>query len=48
MNALRHGLSASSLVLNNEDRENFNHLLDSYIAEYQPATQTEKWTWSST
>jgi len=41
MNALRHGLSASSLVLNNEDRERFNHLRDSYIAEYEPATQTE-------
>src|SRR4051812_21894342 len=43
MNALRHGLSAvSTVVLNNEDREKFAALLDSYIDEYQPATQTER------
>jgi hypothetical protein len=43
MNALRHGLSAvSTVVLNNEDREKFAALLDSYSDEYQPATQTER------
>ena len=40
-NAVRHGLAVSSLVLNNEDREKFNALIDSYIDEYQPATKTE-------
>jgi len=41
MNALRHGLTAATLVLTTEDKPKFDELLGSYIDEYQPATQTE-------
>lgn len=40
LNALRHGL-AGSLVLTSESREKFEALLDGYLEEYQPQSQTE-------
>src|SRR6185369_11888944 len=41
MNALRHGLTAATLVLTTEDKPEFDELFGSYIDEYEPATQTE-------
>ena len=41
MNALRHGLTAATLVLTTEDKPKFDELLNGYIDEYLPATQTE-------
>src|SRR5947209_6875367 len=41
MNALRHGLTAATLVLTTEDKPKFDELLNAYIDEYRPATQTE-------
>ena len=41
MNALRHGLTAATLVLTTEEKGKFDELLGAYIDEYQPATQTE-------
>src|SRR3982751_639235 len=41
MNALRHGLTAATLVLTTEDKPKFDELLNGYIDEYRPSTQTE-------
>src|SRR5438270_7917871 len=41
MNALRHGLTAATLVLTTEDKPKFDELLNAYIDEYRPATQTD-------
>jgi len=41
LNALRHGLTAQTAVLPNESPEEFQELLDSFLAEYQPAGPTE-------
>jgi hypothetical protein len=41
LNALRHGLSAQITVLPNENPEEFQELLDAFLAEYQPAGPTE-------
>src|SRR3982751_3931029 len=41
MNALRHGLTAATLVLTTEDKPKFDELLNAYIDDYRPATQTE-------
>jgi len=40
-NALRHGLSAQTTVLPNENAEEFQELLDAFLTEYQPAGPTE-------
>ena len=40
-NALRHGLTAQTAVLPNESPEEFQELLDAFLAEYQPAGPTE-------
>ena len=41
LNALRHGLTAQTAVLPNESPEEFQQLLDAFLAEYQPAGPTE-------
>ena len=41
LNALRHGLTAQTAVLPNENPEEFQELLDAFLAEYQPAGPTE-------
>jgi hypothetical protein len=41
LNALRHGLTAQTTVLPNESPEEFQELLDAFLAEYQPAGPTE-------
>jgi len=40
-NALKHGLAAEHLVLDDEDRPQFDQLLAAYLAEYQPQHPTE-------
>ncbi len=40
-NALRHGLTAQTTVLPNENPEEFQELLDAFLSEYQPAGPTE-------
>ena len=41
LNALRHGLTAQTAVLHNENPEEFQELLDAFLAEYHPAGPTE-------
>ena len=41
LNALRHGLTAQTTVLPNENPDEFQELLDAFLAEYQPAGPTE-------
>jgi hypothetical protein len=41
MNALRHGLTAMALVLSNESQVKFDHMLQSYIARFQPIDEIE-------
>ncbi len=41
MNALRHGLTAKSLVLNTESQEQFDELLNQYVEFYGPANTVE-------
>jgi hypothetical protein len=41
MNALRHGLTAMTLVLSNESQAKFDHMLQSYIARFKPADEIE-------
>jgi len=41
INALRHGLLAKCNVLSNESRENFEKLLDQYVARLHPADDVE-------
>jgi hypothetical protein len=41
LNALRHGLTAQTAVLPNEDPDEFQELLDAFLAEYQPSGPTE-------
>jgi hypothetical protein len=41
LNALRHGLSAQTTVLPNENPDEFQELLDAFLAEHQPAGPTE-------
>jgi len=41
LNALRHGLTAQTAVLPNESPEEFQELLDAFLAEYQPIGPTE-------
>ncbi|HUJ24145.1 MAG TPA: hypothetical protein VLX58_21565 [Bryobacteraceae bacterium] len=40
-NALRHGLTAQTAVLHNENQEDFRQLLEAFQSEYQPAGPTE-------
>ncbi len=40
-NALKHGLTALKFVLPTEDRDDFYHLRDAYLARFQPADQVE-------
>src|SRR5437867_1290760 len=40
-NAVKHGLTASTLVLEGESEAEFEQLLDSFEAEHQPSTATE-------
>jgi hypothetical protein len=40
-NALRHGLTAQTAVLANENREHFDEMLEAFHAEYHPAGPTE-------
>jgi len=40
-NALRHGLTAQTAVLANENREHFDEMLEAFQAEYHPARPTE-------
>ena len=42
MNALRHGMRASTLVLPQEDLGSFQHLCDLLDAEWQPQTPSER------
>jgi hypothetical protein len=42
LNGLKHGLTASTLVLEGEDQSEFHELLDSIEAEHQPTTPTEE------
>lgn len=41
MNAIKHGLTAKTLVLPNEDPDEYQQMLDSYIEQFQPAGQIE-------
>ena len=41
LNALRHGLTAETAVLPDENPDQFQELLDSFFSEYQPAGPTE-------
>ena len=41
-NSIRHGLTSQVVVLRNEDESEFAHLLECYLAEFQPATQPER------
>ena len=40
-NAIRHGLSAKSVVLSTESAEEFQLLLDSYLDQFRPRTPVE-------
>jgi hypothetical protein len=40
--ARRHGFFGATALLAHEDRQAFDQLLEEYIAEYQPATATER------
>ena len=40
-NALRHGLTAQTLVLPSEDPADFQRLLDSYLQQFRPAGPVE-------
>src|SRR5437867_7412975 len=42
LNGLKHGLTASTLVLKGENQSEFDELLDSIEAEHQPTTPTEE------
>src|SRR5579872_4831689 len=42
LNALKHGLTSTTLLLNDEDRYEFERLCDAYEAEYQPVGPTEE------
>src|SRR5260370_3549185 len=42
LNALKHGLTSTILLLTDEDRHEFNRLCEAYEAEYQPAGPTEE------
>ena len=42
LNGLKHGLTASTLVLEGENQSEFDELLDSIEAEHQPTTPTEE------
>src|SRR5437764_13824765 len=41
-NSIRHGLTAKAVMLNSESHEEFQALLDSYIDQFQPATDVER------
>ena len=41
-NALRHGLTAKTAVLDSENPDHFQEMLDAFEAEYQPAGPTEE------
>jgi len=41
MNALKHGLNARTVVLPNEDEDEYNFLLESYVQRLQPADLVE-------
>jgi hypothetical protein len=41
MNALRYGLTAMTLVLSNESQAKFDHMLQAYIARFQPIDEIE-------
>jgi hypothetical protein len=41
MNALRYGLTAMTLVLSNESQPKFDHMLQAYIARFQPIDEIE-------
>jgi hypothetical protein len=41
LNALRHGLTAQTAVLPNEDPETYQRHIQQFLDEYQPATATE-------
>ena len=40
-NAIRHGLSATTIVLSNESREHYQELFDTYLAHFQPDGELE-------
>src|SRR5271157_3584847 len=42
LNAIRHGLSARTIVLGNESRERYDAILNEYIEEFQPESAAEK------
>ena len=42
LNGIKHGLTATTLVLQDESRAEFQNLLDDVQAEHQPATPTEE------
>ena len=42
LNGLKHGLTASTLVLRGESESDFEDLLDSFEAEHHPSTPTEE------
>ena len=41
MNSVRHGITAKSIVLSNESKEDFEALRKTYYARYQPADEVE-------
>jgi hypothetical protein len=41
MNAIKHGLTAQTLVLPNEDPDEYRQMLDSYVQHFQPVGQIE-------
>jgi hypothetical protein len=41
LNARRHQLAAEDLVLDAEEMEDFDHMLNAYLAELQPRTEIE-------
>src|SRR5581483_12358545 len=45
-NALRHGLLTDTVVLDNENRSAFTELLLALEAEFEPATENQRWKWS--
>src|SRR5947207_5059715 len=41
LNALRHGLTANTVVLTNESKDRFDQVLDSYADHFQPQDEVE-------
>ncbi len=42
MNAIKHGLTARTLVLPNEDPDEYREMLDSYIQHFHPTSRIDQ------